>query len=229
MIKSIKLVLSIILLGVLSCNEKTNESKVSQDAEESNLQHLLISKIIDTIATYESPRSLWPSPPPNKKGINILTKEDSIKHKKLILKYLDKFRTIAIDTNLVLYLPDFKNSKKIIDTKDYLGIKKSYDSLKNFKIDIGKIKLTKTKNNIYFDSITYLSPSKHIRKTRGGTYIDIDFRFNFSKIVYNDKRDKAIVSCEYRFEDRYPKGVLFYFERIEDDWIIMGDYRFLEY
>ena len=217
-----KISLSIFILLPFACAEKSEASKLLISEN-----HKIISTVIDSIAAYESPRSLWPSSPPQNQFKKTLTRKDSLKAREGNIKYINLFRTIAIDTSLALYLPDYETSEKIIDTKDYDAITRGYDSIQEIRIDINSIKLRKVKNTIYYDSITYLNPSKHITKYR--SYKGIDYRFNFSKIFYNENKTRAIIRYQYRFEDRYPEGGLFLLTKENEEWKIVNGHRFMSY
>jgi hypothetical protein len=227
--KSLILFCALLLLGA-SCNNHPKDLNNNLDDDMK-----IFSIVIDTIAVHISPRSLWPSPPPNKDGINTLTREDSLAHKEATLKYLSSHITIAIDTNLVVFIPDFNTSEKALLTNDFSVINKAYDSLLTpLKIDINQIKLNNYDNSIYFDSITYLNPTKHIRKDfRGrpqGAYKNgVSYRFNFSNIVYNIDKTRAAIRCNYRFEDRYPNGTMFLLEKQNNNWEIVKSKFFIGY
>lgn len=199
----------------------------------------IFSAVIDTIAVHIRPPRLWPASPPQHRFKKVLTWEDSIMYNKNMIKFINMHRIIAIDTNLVIYISDFNTSEKALLTNDFSAITKAYDSsLSSLHIDINKIKLKKVINSIYFDSITYLEPDKHLRRIRKnrkgkkyyGTYLGgVSYRFNFSKIVYNKEKTKAAIRCTYRFEDRYPNGTMFLLEKQEDDWKIVKSKFFFGY
>jgi hypothetical protein len=205
-----------------SCNHVRNKTNITYDVVD--FKHPIISKVIDTIAGYISPRTLSPITAKWR-----FTKEDSIKANKKMVEFVKKFRTIGIDTSLSVNVPNFETSEKMFVSEDFSAIKKAYDSSEVIYIDIKKIKLKKVTNSFYFDSITYLNPSKHIRESRRGTYIDIDYRFNFSEVVYNKDKTIAAIRCFYSFEYRYPDGAMFLFEKKKDDWIISATHYFLGY
>ncbi|MDN3491612.1 hypothetical protein [Winogradskyella bathintestinalis] len=189
--------------------------------------HQILSAVLDSIAMYKRPRSLWPVPPPQNRFKKTLTKEDSLKARRLIIGYINEFRTIGIDTSLVIDIPDYAITENMFKTKDFSPIDKAYDSLLKIKIDIDRIKLKGVKNAIYFDSITYYDPSDHLTKYR--SYTNIDYRFNFSNIIYNEEKTRAALRCIYRFEDRYPNGAIFLLEKRKDDWAILKSHFFIGY
>ncbi|MEW4924367.1 hypothetical protein [Algibacter sp. 2305UL17-15] len=183
-------------------------------------KYKIIGMTIDSISSYISPRNLWPVNPPANRTKNKPSQQDSFKHKKSIEKYLNKYRIMAIDTSIAVYIPNHQFGKELIFTNNRSTTQKVYDSSRGIKIEINKIKLEKTDNSIHFDSITYFNPLKHIRKSRRDTYLNIDYRFNFSEITYNKDTTEAIIKCIYRFEDRYPNSGLFLFKKNKDNWII---------
>jgi hypothetical protein len=149
-------------------------------------------------------------------------------HKKSTIKFINLFRTIAIDTNFVLYLPEYEKSIKIINKKEIFGTLEYRDSLQKIKIEINEIKLKKVANTIFYDSITYFDLAKHLTKYR--SYKGIDYRFNFSKIIFNKKRTRAIVRYLQRYEDRFPHNSgLFLLAKENGKWKIIDGYRFISY
>jgi hypothetical protein len=215
----------LVTLTILSC-----KGRDQTDANPSFENPEILSIVIDSIASDISPRNLWPVRPPQNGLYKTLTKQDTINHKKGILKYLNKFRTIAIDTSSAYYLPNYELTEQFIkDGVDAMPFETGFDTLQRLKIDIRKIELTKVKNAIYFDSITYLNPSKHIRESRRGTYIDIDYRLNFSRVYYNEPKTKAIVGYQYRYENSHPDIGLFILEKQNGVWKIIDGHRFISY
>lgn len=208
-----------------SCRKKKTIEHLKIEQEDTEI----IAAVIDSIAAYDSPRSLWPGPPPQNRIKKTLTREDSLKAKQGTIKYIELFRTIAIDTSLALNLPDYETTKKIIEARDiFATINPSSDSLQKIKIDINKINLKKRKNIIYYDSITYFNPSKHLTKYR--SYQGIDYRFNFSKIYYNKDKTHAVIRYLQRYEDRHPNGSgLFLLRKENKNWKIIDGYRFMGY
>ena len=203
----------------MSCNNPIKEPKLKK---EDNSKHKIISKVIETTSLYLSPRTLSPIT-----GKWKFTKEDSIQANKKMIEFVNKFRIIAIDTSLVVDIPNYSITKSMFEGNDFSAIDKAYDSLLTFKIDINKIRLKKVTNAIYFDSITYFNSLHHLTKYR--SYTNIDYRFNFSPIVYDKEKNKAAIRCIYRFEDRYPDGAIFLLEKKDDGWLISKAHYFLGY
>lgn len=73
---------------LISCNERTRTPNISNSSKE---KHLIISKVIDGIAEYRSPRNLSPIT-----GKGKFTKKDSIKAREQMLKFIRKQRTILL-------------------------------------------------------------------------------------------------------------------------------------
>lgn len=207
---------------IITCKEVKLEPLLTQNKVDS--KHFVISKVIDSIAAYISPRTLSPITTKWK-----FTNEDSIKVHNEMVEFVSKSRIIAIDTSLKVFIPEYEISEKMFSTDNYSAITKAYDSSETISVDINKIKLNQVNNSFYFDSITYLNPSKHIRKSRRGTYIDIDYRFNFSCIVYNKEKTIAVVRCIYRYEDRYPNGAIFLLDKNDEDWLVSKAHFFIGY
>ncbi len=204
------------LITFIGCNNKKTLPVTNKSTNISEI----ISKVIDSVAVRLSPRNLSPI---NTKGR--FTVKDSIRVHEKLIDYINEFRTTAIDTSLALNIPNFELIEDMFFEDKFSGFTKVYDNSRSIHIDIDKIKIKRVTNTFYFDSIVYLNPSDHIGKYRD--YKNIDYRFNFSKIVYNDKKDKAAIRCQYRFEDRSPKMSLFYLEKTNNIWEIKKSYHFI--
>ncbi|MFV0541242.1 MAG: hypothetical protein ACK5MZ_08405 [Aestuariibaculum sp.] len=205
----------ILFILIVNCtNKKNNYTKINKPTKQDNCQ--IISKSIDSVAAYISPISLYPV------GFK-LSKEDSLEMKEGTLKYINEFRTIGIDTASYVRMPSYDTLIKMVKNDNFLGFYQLSDMVdKPFPIDINCIKLKKaTKINYFdFDSICYYNPKEHLPKFRSGLYHKIDYRFNFSRIVYNHSFDKAVILCVFRFQDKHGRDLIFHFEKTKHDWKI---------
>lgn len=209
--------LALVLL-ISSCNLKNRENHIK-----TNDRYHILNKVIDCVAVQVSPRSLWPASPPIKNGIKkVLTREDSLKAREDILKYINERRVIGIDTSIFKLIPTY-NKLEGSSSRQYNEL---FDTLtdegaikRKMKINIGNIKLKRKPNIIFFDSITYFNPEAHLTKPRG-KFNNLDYKFDFSPISYNEKKDKAAMLCTYWYKDRYPTSLLFFLNKEGSTWEI---------
>ncbi|AXT19779.1 hypothetical protein D7030_01310 [Flavobacteriaceae bacterium AU392] len=220
--RNVKIFSFLFLIFIQSCYNDTKTQEINFEVNTDDYE--IISKVIDNVGIRISPRNLSPI---SAKGR--YSTKDSLEANKKMIDFVNKFRTIAIDTSLLYFIPEYEIITERYKTNNFNNLKLIDSINKVNPIDISYIKLKKVKQSIYFDSITYFNSSKHLKNGRYSNYIDIDYRFNFSNIVYNEVKNKAAIRCHYRYKDRYPEGGILFLEKVNNEWIIVDEHWFMPF
>ena len=213
---------SIIFLLILLLFFCTNCNVKKSDNNEYEIVSLLIKEFVEP---------LNPSPPPYPDTFVVdsitfeyrivgkwKSKEDSIKYYNDYATVLKKIKDdrknkkflIAIDSNFT----SFESKVKLINCSEYLDlIEKSKTSNRpNINVDIEKISKKKNDSLLYFKDELLESNSKDFYK--------FDVRISFSEIIFNENYSRATVIFSISRSRLAGATVLYFLEKINDEWQI---------
>jgi hypothetical protein len=148
-------------------------------------------------------------PPPPEHVNYVFTEKDSLEAYNHYFQLQKKRYIIAV--NKKMFSPDESLASKIEGCKEYNNLLKSKtNKCKIKKVNLNYLKKTK-------DSLMYYDEEFALRPDRG--FNEIDIRFNFSRIIFDDKLEKAILIVGVGFEKLNAFSVLLYFEKDNFEWI----------